>query len=81
MNLKEFLINADTKRTTSKQPTFKELMNLEKWAFKNNFYVHPEYIEATRTKNKIITVLSVLATFAAVFVLKAIVALILILTR
>lgn len=54
------------------QPTLKQMLHLEKWAFTNNLYVHPEYIKATKKKEKLLVAASFILMILSMITIKLI---------
>lgn len=57
---------------TTNPPKLNEFFDLEGWAYKNNFYVHPEYIKAVKKKNKILVTLTASGLIITILVIKLI---------
>lgn len=39
-------------------PTPKDLLNLELWAIRNNLYIHPAYLRASKVRNRLVVMFS-----------------------
>lgn len=58
------------KTPSQEVPYGKDWFNLGYWALKNNFYVHPAFLNAVKTKEKILIITSILTGFlVALFLL------------
>jgi hypothetical protein len=49
-----------------KPPTAKDLFNLKHWATRNNLFVHPQFLKAIKTKERLLIFISF---FSGIFLL------------